>query len=97
MEQTVVGQQYEAEFQSDGVKGVRRKIAVGDYQEGKRNEAIKWLRHQNIEGKTHKAIKKQLALARRTARDARLTVILALIILFISILPWLQHLLSALR
>jgi hypothetical protein len=97
MEETVVAEQYRAEFESEGVKRLRRKIAEGEYEGEKRTQAVRWLRQQELQGRTFKFIKKQLALTRRTARDTRITLLLAVLIFLLSILQWLRPVLHALR
>jgi hypothetical protein len=62
------------EFNRDGIEVVREKVARRDYKEDEKHaQAIKWLNRQDTACKTYKAVKKQLALARRTARQTRLT------------------------
>ena len=90
MEERLVIEQYRAEFEADGVKRVRRKISQGEYDREKRGQAAKWIRQQELQSRTFKSIKKQLALARRTARDTRMTLILAVVILIVALLPWLR-------
>ena len=96
MEERVVSDQYRAEFDGEGAQRVRRKIAEGEYEGDKRTHAVKWLRQQELQGRTFKSVKKQLAIARRTARDARMTLILAVVILLLLLLRWLPPLLHRL-
>ena len=80
----MVGKQIKAEFARDGVKAVREKVKQGDYWEGEKQNAIKWLAEQS-EQKKSRDTKRLLRLVRRTARDTRLTLVLAVFILLVLI------------
>ena len=74
------------EFNRDGIEVVREKVARRDYKEDEKHaQAIKWLNRQDTACKTYKAVKKQLALARRTARQTRLTFILSAVTLVVLV------------
>jgi hypothetical protein len=97
MEGSLVPEEYRAEFEADGVKQVRKKIAQGEYVGEKQDQAAKWVRQQQLQSRTFKSVKKQLSLARRTARDTRITLVLAAVILIITLLPWLRLLFNRLH
>jgi hypothetical protein len=80
----MVGKQIKAEFARDGVKAVREKVKQGDYWEGEKQNAIKWLAEQS-EQKKSRDTKRLLILVRRTARDTRLTLVLTVFILLLLI------------
>jgi hypothetical protein len=80
----MVGRLTKAEFERDGVEAVRRKVQQGDYWEGEKQQAIGWLAEQS-ERKKSRDTKNLLTLARRTARDTRLMLFLAGLILLVLI------------
>ena len=80
----MLGKKAKAEFERDGVRAVREHVEQGSYWEGKKQQAIKWLAEQS-ERKKSRNTKALLTLARRTARDARLTLVLAGFILLVLI------------
>jgi hypothetical protein len=88
----MIRQRYRDEFEGEGAEAVRKQVELGSYTEqGKTEQAIKWLNQQGAQRKTYRAVKKQLALARRTARETRLAVVLLTLILIISIFELLIH------
>jgi hypothetical protein len=83
----MIRQRYREEFQSDGVEAVRGKVELGGYEDqNKREAAIGWLAERDIPRKTYRAVKKQLALARRTARETRVALVFLAIILIVSVI-----------
>jgi hypothetical protein len=80
----MVGKGTKAEFEREGVKAVRKQVEQGSYWEGKKQQAIKWLKEQDrrTQSRDTRAL---LTLARRTARDTRLALVLAGFILLILI------------
>jgi hypothetical protein len=75
---------FSEEFESDGAEVVREKVARRAYVDDEKHaQAIKWLNEQDFARKTYKAVKKQLELARRTARETRLTLAVTVIILVV--------------
>jgi hypothetical protein len=82
---------FSAEFESDGVEVVREKVARRAYKDNEKHEqAIKWLDQRDPARKTYSearktygAAKKQLTLARRAAREIRLTLAVTVIILVV--------------
>jgi hypothetical protein len=80
----MVGKITKAEFEREGIKSVREHVKSGDYWEGKKQAAIKWLEEQAAR-KQSRDTKALLKLARRTARDTRLTLVLAGLILLVLI------------
>jgi hypothetical protein len=81
----MVGARTKAEFEQEGVEAVREHVEKGDYWEGKKQLAIKWLNQQDPQWKRDRDIKALLKAARRTARDTRLTLVLAGFILLVLI------------
>jgi hypothetical protein len=78
----MVSKRYTEEFEREGVEAVRKQVELASYAEPKKHEqAVEWLNQQDPARKTYRAAMKQLALARRTARETRIAVILAAIIL----------------
>jgi hypothetical protein len=77
----MVGERTRQEFERDGVEAVRRQVEQGGYWEGKKQLAIKWLNQQDPQWKRDRDLKALLELVRRTARDTRLTLGLAGLIL----------------
>jgi hypothetical protein len=87
----MVGERTKAEFEHEGVEAVRKHVEQGDYWEGKKQLAIKWLNQRDPQWKRDRDIKALLILARRTARDTRLTLVLAgfiLLILIAAVVAW---------
>ena len=80
----MVGKGAKEEFEHDGVAAVRRKVEQSGYWAGKRQQAIEWL-NQQAERKQRRDTKALLTLARRTARDTRLAIMLLGLILLILI------------
>ena len=80
----MVGKRAKADFERAGVEAVRRQVKQGDYWEGEKQQAIEWLAEES-ERKKSRDTKKLLTLARRTARDTRLTLVLAGFILLVLI------------
>jgi hypothetical protein len=88
----MIRQRYKDEFEIEGVEAVRKQVERGSYiEQGKTEQAIKWLDQQDAQRKTYRAVKKQLALARRTARETRLAVVLLTLILILSIFELILH------
>jgi hypothetical protein len=87
----MVGERTRQEFERDGVEAVRQQVEQGAYWEGKKQQAIKWLNQQDPHWKRDRDTKALLKLARRTARDTRLAlVLLGLILLFLiaAVVAW---------
>jgi len=80
----MVGKRAKADFERAGVEAVREQVKQGDYWEGEKQQAIKWLAEQSARKKSRDS-KNLLTLARRTARDTRLTLLLAGFILLVLI------------
>ena len=80
----MLGKKAKADFERAGVEAVREQVKQGDYWEGEKQQAIKWLAEQS-ERKKSRNTKALLTLARRTARDTRLTLVLAGFILLVLI------------
>jgi len=80
----MIGKRTKAEFAREGIEAVRNKVKQGDYWEGEKQYAIKWLAEQSQKKKSRDT-KRLLTLARRTARDTRLTLVLAAFILLVLI------------
>jgi hypothetical protein len=81
----MVGERVKKEFERDGVEAVREQVEQGSYWEGKKQQAIKWLNQQDPQWKRDRDTKALLALARRTARDTRLALVLLGFILLVLI------------
>jgi len=73
------------EFERDGVKAVRENVKSGHYGEPKKQQALMWLNEQKTKRKQFRDTKDLLTLARRTARDTRLTLVVAGLMLLILI------------
>jgi hypothetical protein len=73
------------EFERDGVKAVRENVKSGHYGEPKKQQALMWLNEQKTKRKQFRDAKDLLTLARRTARDTRLTLVVAGLMLLILI------------
>jgi hypothetical protein len=80
----MVGKKARVEFERDGARAVREKVKQGSYWEGEKQQAITWLAEQSARQKSRHT-KALLRLARRTARDTRLTLVLAGFILLVLI------------
>ena len=80
----MVGKGAKQEFERNGVAAVRKQVEQSSYWEGKKQQAIEWLKQQD-QRKQRRGTKALLTLARRTARDTRLTLVLAGLILLILI------------
>jgi hypothetical protein len=80
----MVGKRTKADFERAGVEAVRRQVKQGDYWEGEKQQAIEGLAEES-ERKKSRDTKKLLTLARRTARDTRLTLVLVGFILLVLI------------
>jgi hypothetical protein len=66
------------EFESEGVEVVREKVAKRAYKDDEKHaQAVKWLNRQDPARKTSRMVRKQLVLARRTARETRIAVLLS--------------------
>jgi hypothetical protein len=75
------------EFESEGVEVVHEKVAKRAYKDDEKHaQAVKWLNRQDPARKTHRMVKKQLELARRTARETRLTFMLSAVTLVVVLL-----------
>jgi hypothetical protein len=81
----MVGERTKAEFDHEGLEAVRKHVEQGDYWEGKKQLAIKWLNQQDPQWKRERDIKALAKAVRRTARDTRLTLVLAGFILLVLI------------
>ena len=73
------------EFERDGVKAVRENVKSGHYGEPKKQQALMWLNEQKTKRKQFRDTKDLLTLARRMARDTRLTLVVAGLMLLILI------------
>jgi hypothetical protein len=73
------------EFERDGLKVVRDNVKLGHYDEPKKQQALVWLDEQKAKRKQFRDTKDLLTLARRTARDTRLTLVVAGLMLLILI------------
>src|SRR4026209_1715502 len=73
------------EFERDGVKAVRENVKSGHYNEPKKQQALMSLNEQKTKRKQFRDTKDLLNLARRTARDTRLTLVVAGLMLLILI------------
>ena len=67
------------------VKAVRENVKSGHYGEPKKQQALMWLNEQKTKRKQFRDTKDLLTLARRTARDTRLTLVVAGLMLLILI------------
>jgi hypothetical protein len=75
------------EFESEGVEVVREKVAKRAYKDDEKHaQAVKWLNRQDPARKTSRMVRKQLVLARRTARETRIAVLLSAVTLVVLIL-----------
>jgi hypothetical protein len=82
----MISSTFSEEFKRDGAEVVREKVARHAYVEDEKHEAaIKWLHRQDPARRTYKVVKKQLKLARRTARETRITFILSALTLVVLI------------
>jgi hypothetical protein len=78
---------FSEEFESDGAEVVREKVARRAYKDNEKHEqAIKWLNQQDPARKTYRMVRKQLELARRTARETRLTFMVSALTLVVLLL-----------
>jgi len=73
------------EFERHGVKAVRDNVKSGHYDEPKKQQALRWLNEQKAKRTQLKDTGDLLTLARRTARDTRLTLVVAGLMLLILI------------
>jgi hypothetical protein len=78
---------FSEEFKRDGAEVVGEKVARGAYKDDKKQaQAIKWLNQQDPARKTYRMVRKQLELARRAARETRLTFMLSAVTLVVVLL-----------
>lgn len=73
----MVGERVKAEFERDGVEAVHNQLEQDTYWEGKKQQAIKWLNQQDPQWKRDRGLKALLTIARRTARQTRITLALS--------------------
>jgi hypothetical protein len=81
----MVGRRSKNKFERDGVEAVRKNVKLGHYSEPQKEQALKWLNEQDPKRRQYRDTKELLTLARRTARDTRLTLVVAGFMLLILI------------
>jgi hypothetical protein len=81
----MVGRRSTNEFERDGVKAVRDNVKSGHYDEPKTQEALSWLKEEKAKRTQFRDTRDLLTLARRTARNTRLTLVVAGLMLLILI------------
>jgi hypothetical protein len=78
----MISKRYREEFERDGIEAVRKQVELDSYTDSeKHRQAVAWLNAQNPARKSYRVARKQLTLSRRTARETRIAVILAALIL----------------